>query len=93
MQERGFRHDGFLRPPEVQAARRGAGRRLRGLRPLRGLWDVRQRDENPNATTFLLRAIDEYTRGDYEETRWARPKWSELVQTFSTASGEGDLQQ
>ena len=39
------------------------------------------------------RAIDEYTRGDYEETRWVRPQWSELVQTFSTASGEGDLPQ
>jgi predicted acetyltransferase len=58
-----------------------------------GPWEVRQRDENPNATVFWRRAIDEYTRGVYEETRWDRPQWSEIVLTFSTASGEGDLQQ
>jgi hypothetical protein len=44
-------------------------------------------------TAFWRRAIDEYTRGDDEETRWVRPQWSEIVQTFSTASGEGDLPQ
>ena len=58
-----------------------------------GPWEVRQREENPNATAFWRRTIDEYTRGDYEETRWVRPQWSEFVQTFSTASGEGDLPQ
>jgi len=58
-----------------------------------GPWEVRQREENPNATAFWRRAIHEYTRGDYEETRWVRPQWSEIVQTFSTASREGDLQQ
>ena len=57
-----------------------------------GPWEVRQREENPDATAFWRRAIDEYTRGDYEETRWARPQWSEIVQTFSTAPGEGDLE-
>ncbi|HTB76582.1 MAG TPA: GNAT family N-acetyltransferase [Polyangiaceae bacterium] len=55
-----------------------------------GPWEVRQREENPNATTFWRRAIDEYTRGDYEETRWVRPQWSEIVQTFSTASSGPD---
>ena len=59
----------------------------------RGPWEVRQREENPDATAFWRRAIDEYTRGDYQKTRWVRPRWSEIVQTFSTASGEGDLPQ
>ena len=57
-----------------------------------GPWEVRQRMENPEATAFWRRAISEYTCGDYEETRWHRPEWSEVVQTFSTASGEGTLQ-
>jgi predicted acetyltransferase len=57
-----------------------------------GPWEVRQRTENPEATAFWRRAIGEYTGGDYEETRSHRPEWSEVVQTFSTASGEGNLQ-
>ena len=56
-----------------------------------GPWEVRQREENSNATAFWRRTIDEHTRGDYEETRWVRPQWSEIVQTFSTGSGDGDL--
>lgn len=56
-----------------------------------GPWEVRQRVQNPDATAFWRRAISEYTRGDYEETRWNRPEWSEVVQTFSTVSGEGDV--
>jgi predicted acetyltransferase len=52
-----------------------------------GRWEVRQRVENPDATAFWRRAISEYTRDHYEETRWDRPQWSEIVQTFSTASG------
>jgi predicted acetyltransferase len=48
-----------------------------------GPWEVRQREEHPDATAFWRRAIDEYTGGDYEETRWVRPQWSEIVQTFS----------
>jgi predicted acetyltransferase len=55
-----------------------------------GPWEVRQREERPDATAFWRRAIDEYTRGDYEETRWVRPGWSEIVQTFSTGPGDGD---
>jgi predicted acetyltransferase len=56
-----------------------------------GPWEVRQREENPDATAFWRRTIDEYTRGVYEDTRWVRPQWSEIVQTFSTVSGEGDV--
>lgn len=56
-----------------------------------GRWEVREREENPHATAFWRRTIDEYTRGDYEETRWVRPQWSEIVQTFSTAPRKGDL--
>jgi len=79
-------------PPELRAAYR-----LMKEAQLLPDWiqldkEVRQREENPNATAFWRRAIDEYTRGDYEETRWVRPQWSEIVQTFSTASAEGDLQ-
>ncbi len=56
-----------------------------------GRWEVRQREENPSATAFWRRTIDAYTRGNYQETRWVRPQWSEIVQTFSTTSGEEDL--
>ena len=49
-----------------------------------GPWEVRQREENPGATAFWRRAIGEYTRDNYEESRWERPEWSEIVQTFST---------
>jgi predicted acetyltransferase len=54
----------------------------------KGPWQVRQREENSNATAFWRRTINEYTRGDYQETRWVRPQWAELVQAFSTASTE-----
>lgn len=47
-----------------------------------GPWEVRQREDNPNATAFWRRTIDEYTAGHYEETRWVRPDWAEIVQTF-----------
>jgi predicted acetyltransferase len=50
----------------------------------KGRWEVRQRDENAAATAFWRRAIGEYTRGNYQEVRWNSPKWTGLVQTFST---------
>ena len=50
----------------------------------KGRWEVRQREENAAATTFWRRAIGDYTRGDYQEVRWDRAEWTELVQTFST---------
>jgi predicted acetyltransferase len=51
-----------------------------------GRWEVRQRTENRDATSFWRRVIDEYTRGNYEESAWVRPEWSEIVQSFSTTS-------
>jgi predicted acetyltransferase len=67
--------------------RRGMGRAaaFAAFDRFAGPWEVRQREENPDATAFWRRAIDEYTRGEYEETRWNRPRWSEIVQTFSSA--------
>jgi predicted acetyltransferase len=50
----------------------------------KGPWEIRQREENPAATTFWRRAIGDYTRGNYQDMRWDRPEWTELVQTFST---------
>ncbi|HEX4445705.1 MAG TPA: GNAT family N-acetyltransferase [Polyangiaceae bacterium] len=74
--------------------RHGVGRAaaVAAFERFRGPWEIRQREENPDATAFWRRTIDEYTGGQYEETRWARPRWSEIVQTFSTATSEGDLQ-
>jgi predicted acetyltransferase len=46
----------------------------------RGSWEVRQRDENPAATTFWRRVIARYTRGRYEEVRWEKG----LVQKFES---------
>ena len=68
--------------------RRGVGRAAAfpAFDRFAGPWEVRQREDNPNATAFWRRTIDDYTRGDFEETRWPRPGWSELVQTFSTRS-------
>ena len=50
----------------------------------KGRWEVRQREENAAATAFWRRAIGDYTRGNYQEVRWDRAEWTELVQTFST---------
>lgn len=71
---RSFRRQGVGRAAAFAAFDRFAGR-----------WEVRQREENPAATAFWRRVIDAYTGGRYEETRWNRPDWSEIVQTFSTA--------
>jgi len=66
--------------------RRGVGRAaaFAAFDRFTGVWEVRQREENPDATAFWRRAIGEYTRGHYKEARWERPKWSEIVQTFAT---------
>lgn len=50
----------------------------------KGRWEVRQREENPAATTFWRRAIGDYTQSKFQEMRWDRPEWTERVQTFST---------
>jgi len=70
----------------------GRGAAFAAFDRFEGPWEVRQRLENADATAFWRRTIREYTRGNYEETRWHRPEWSEIVQRFSTASGEGHLQ-
>jgi predicted acetyltransferase len=51
----------------------------------KGPWEVRQRDENADATTFWRRVIGEYTRRNYEEVRWDDAEWTGLVQRFTTA--------
>jgi predicted acetyltransferase len=68
--------------------RRGIGREaaFAAFNRFPGRWEVRQREENPKATAFWRAVIREYTGGTYAETRWARPKWSEVVQTFSTGA-------
>lgn len=71
---RRFRHQGVGRAAAFAA-----------FDTFKGPWQVRQREENPNATAFWRRTINEYTRGAYKETRWVRPQWAELVQAFSTA--------
>jgi predicted acetyltransferase len=48
-----------------------------------GPWEVRQREENPEATAFWRRTIREYTGGAYDEQRWTRPDWAEIVQRFA----------
>jgi predicted acetyltransferase len=50
----------------------------------KGPWEIRQREENPAATTFWRRAVGEYTRGNYREVRWEGPAWSGPVQTFES---------
>jgi predicted acetyltransferase len=51
----------------------------------RGPWEVRQRDENVEATAFWRRAINRYTGGRYQEVRWDDAAWTGPVQTFSSA--------
>ena len=66
--------------------RHGVGRAaaFAAFERFKGPWEVRQREENPDATAFWRRAIGEYTRGKYEEARWERGEWGEIVQRFST---------
>jgi predicted acetyltransferase len=52
----------------------------------KGPWEVRERDENPAATSFWRRVIADYTGGRYEESR-IDAEWKGLVQRFSTAAG------
>lgn len=66
--------------------RRGIGREaaFAAFNRFAGRWEVRQREENPKATAFWRAVIRAYTGGEYAETRWTRPHWSEVVQTFAT---------
>ncbi|HEX3772558.1 MAG TPA: GNAT family N-acetyltransferase [Polyangiaceae bacterium] len=49
-----------------------------------GPWEIRQRDDNPDATAFWRRAVAQYTGGAYREARWESPAWTGPVQTFSS---------
>lgn len=50
----------------------------------KGPWEVRQREENIAAIAFWRRAVRDYTRGIYRETRWDGAGWTGVVQTFSS---------
>jgi len=69
--------------------RRGVGARAAAALFARfeGPWEVRQRDENVAATAFWRRAIERFTGGGYQETRWADERWSGIVHRFSSSDG------
>ena len=50
----------------------------------RGSWEVRQRDEHPDATRFWRAVIDQYTGGVFTESRCDEPAWKGVVQRFRT---------
>jgi predicted acetyltransferase len=67
--------------------RKGVGRAaaLRVLGMFRGPWEVRQREENPAATSFWRKVIADYLKEageDFEEIHWAGPEWTGIVQRF-----------
>lgn len=51
-----------------------------------GPWEVRQRDDNVEATAFWRRVVARYTNGAYQEARWNDATWVGPVQLFSTRS-------
>jgi predicted acetyltransferase len=50
----------------------------------RGPWEVRQRDEYPEATRFWRTVIDQYTSGAFTEIHCDEPSWKGVVQRFKT---------
>jgi predicted acetyltransferase len=66
--------------------RTGVGRAaaLAVFEQFKGPWEVRQRDENTEATVFWRRVINAYTGGKYREVRWNDAIWTGPVQSFST---------
>ena len=48
----------------------------------KGPWEIRQRDENADATAFWRKVVDRYTRGNYREVRWNDAAWVGPVQMF-----------
>jgi predicted acetyltransferase len=64
----------------------GVGRAaaLRVFDIFRGPWEVRQRKENPAATSFWRKVVAEHTGGNFEETDWTSPEWTGVVHRFST---------
>jgi predicted acetyltransferase len=51
----------------------------------KGPWEVRQRPDNADATSFWRRVIARYTNGSYQEDVWNDASWTGPVQRFSTA--------
>jgi len=54
----------------------------------KGPWEIRQRDENADATAFWRKVVDRYTRGHYREVRWNDAAWVGPVQMFSSADND-----
>lgn len=50
----------------------------------KGPWEVRQRRDNADATTFWRKVIARHTNGKYEEIDWNDATWNGPVQRFST---------
>jgi predicted acetyltransferase len=65
--------------------RRGVGRAaaLAMFDQFKGRWEIRQRNENVEATAFWRRIISEYKGGAYHEVRWNDAAWTGPVQRFS----------
>jgi predicted acetyltransferase len=68
--------------------RQGVGRAaaFRLFETFHGPWEVRQRRENPAATSFWRKVIAEYTGGDFHETELSGPEWTGVVQRFLASS-------
>ena len=49
-----------------------------------GSWEVRQREDNVEATAFWRQVVARYTDGKYQEARWNDATWVGPVQMFST---------
>lgn len=47
-----------------------------------GKWEVREIVENPKARQFWLKVINEYTGGEFKETKMDDEKWRGWIQTF-----------
>jgi predicted acetyltransferase len=65
--------------------RKGVGRAaaLAAFETFKGPWEIRQRDENTEATAFWRRVIAAYTSGAYQELRSNDAAWVGPVQRFS----------
>jgi predicted acetyltransferase len=66
--------------------RSGVGRAaaIAAFGQFKGPWEVRQRDENMEATAFWRRVIAQYSGGNFQEIQWHDAAWTGPVQRFST---------
>jgi predicted acetyltransferase len=69
--------------------RRGIGQAaaIAAFEQLRGSWEIRQREDNVEATAFWRRVIGRYTGGKYQELHWNDATWTGPVQRFSNQTG------